>query len=73
MSVPSDERPVSSGHLDAARTEDAIKPGFQVEHADTADGTTKQAALHSEVEHAMSIRQAVKHYRWAIFWCMLVR
>lgn len=74
MSAPTDRAPVESSNLEAAHNDDGIKPGFHVEHDDSAERTTtKQAAIHSEVEHALSIRQAVKHYRWAIIWCMLVR
>lgn len=40
----------------------------------TVDKTTiQEAADHTMFMHEMTIRQAVKYYRWAIFWCIAVR
>ena len=33
----------------------------------------EEAAERTAFEHSMTVRQAVKYYRWAIFWCLAVR
>lgn len=31
------------------------------------------AAENVAFEHSMTVRQAIKYYKWAIFWCLAVR
>lgn len=35
--------------------------------------TIEEAADRTAFEHSMSVRDAVKYYKWAIFWCLAVR
>ena len=33
----------------------------------------EEAAERTAFEHSLTVRQAVKYYKWAIFWCLAVR
>jgi hypothetical protein len=35
--------------------------------------TIQEAADRTTFEHNMSVRDAIKYYKWAIFWCLAVR
>lgn len=34
---------------------------------------TQAAADRAEFDHALTIKDAIKYYRWAIFWCLTIR
>jgi hypothetical protein len=35
--------------------------------------TVQEAAEHTAFDHSLTVRQAIKYYKWAIFWCLAVR
>lgn len=34
---------------------------------------TQEAEERNAFEHSLTVRQAIKYYKWAIFWCLAVR
>lgn len=60
-----------------ATTEKDPHIGEQLETSDVPAVENKTiiqgAAENVAFEHSMTVRQAIKYYKWAIFWCLAVR
>lgn len=56
---------------DMPSVEQQDTPGTAPVIADKA--TVQEAAEHTAFDHSLTVRQAIKYYKWAIFWCLAVR
>lgn len=66
MSSEDKERPAAIEH-DVADSKPEAQSALGIDKA-----TIQEAADRTAFEHEMSIRDAVKYYKWAIFWCLAV-
>ncbi|KAF5534439.1 maltose permease MAL31 [Fusarium mexicanum] len=63
MASDSTKAPAPMGVAPMPHEDKLVAQAQQVEH---------QATHHAQVEHTLTIRAAIKHYRWAIIWCIAV-